>query len=185
MSKLAKFIVLGGGVLGLLGFFLPLITATYQGVGAQMSTFQLVKGIDEIEDIVNVRAEDIPPEAEAGLAEFNENLKEARAFFYGLFAPAALLTLMGLLAVAKARMGRVLGALCFLIGGAGIGVWVLLQSVVAEASKSSGTASAGIGMHLILASGALGALAGLIALISPERGYVTPRYKATVSTRAP
>ena len=185
MSKLAKFIVLGGGVLGLLGFFLPLITATYQDVNAQISTFQLVRGIDDIQDIVEVKVDDVPPEAKAGIADFNESLKEARVFFYALFAPAALLTLFGLLAVAKAHMGRVLGFLCFLAGGAGVGVWVLLQTVISEAAKSGTTATGGVGMHLILASGALGALAGLVALISPEQGYVAPRYKATVSTRAP
>lgn len=185
MSKLAKFIVLGGGVLGLLGFLLPLITVSYEDVNAQMTTFQLVKGIDKIEDIVEVRAEEIPPEAKAGLADFNAQLEKARVFFYGLFAPAALLTLFGLLAVAKARMGRLLGLFSFLVGAGGIGIWVVLQRIVAEAAESGGEAAGGIGMHLILVSGALGAIAGLTALISPERGYVTPRYKATVSTRAP
>jgi hypothetical protein len=184
MSKLAKFIVLGGGVLGVLGFFLPLITATYQGVNAQMTTLQLVSGIDEIEDIVDVKLDEVPPEAQAGITDFNESLKKARAVFYALFAPAALLLLMGLLAVAKARMGRVLGVFAFLVGGAGIGIWALLQSVISEAAKSGGDAGGGIGMHLILVSGVLGVIAGLIALISPEKGYVsTPRHKATVSTR--
>jgi hypothetical protein len=185
MSKLAKFIVLGGGVLGLLGFFLPLITASYGGVNAQMSTFQLVSGIDKLEEIVDVKLDEVPPEAKAGLAEFNENLKKARGIFYALFAPAALLLLMGLLAVAKARMGRGLGVFAFLVGGAGVGVWALLQTVIGEAAKSGGEAAGGIGMHLILVSGVLGIIAGLIALISPERGYDAPRHRATVSTRAP
>lgn len=183
MSKLAKFIVLGGGVLGILGFFLPLITASYQGVNAQMSTFQLVSGIDKIDEIVDVKIDEVPAEAQAGLQEFNEGLKKARAVFYALFAPSALLLLMGLLAVAKARMGRVLGVFAFLVGGAGVGIWALLQSIISEAAKNGGEAGGGIGMHLILVSGALGIIAGLIALISPEKGYESRRHKATVSTR--
>lgn len=184
MSKLAKFIVLGGGVLGVLGFFLPLVSATYQNVTAQMSTFQLVSGIDKIDEIVDVKIDEVPAEAQAGLTDFNEALAKARAIFYALFAPSALLLLFGVLAIAKARMGRVLGAFSFLVGGLGIGIWAFLQAVISEAAKEGGTASGGIGMHLILVSGTLGIIAGLIALISPERGYqASHRHKATVSTR--
>lgn len=189
MSKLAKFIVLAGGVLGLLGFFLPLFTVSHKGFKAQFTTFSLVQGIDRVEDHVEVvkgTEIDDQPEIKAALVEVNKKLAEVRPFFYALFMPAALLFLFAVMAIAKARMGRLLGFFSILVGAGGVTLWFLLQTAVTELSKDQADFAGGVGMHAILVSGGLGFFAGLVALFAPERGYqVSKRHAATLSTRAP
>lgn len=185
MNKLAKFVVLAGGVLGILGFFLPLFQVTERGFRAQLTTFALVRGIDSIEKHVEaLEGTDVDerPETRAALVELNAGLAKLRPLFIGLYVPAALLLLFGMLAIGKASMGRFLGFLSLLAGAGGIGIWILAQDAISQLAKESDF-TAGIGMHLIMVSGVFGAIAGLVALISPDRDYENRRYAATVSTR--
>ena len=46
IMKASKFIVLVGGILGILAFFLPIVTVHRRGVTASVSAFQVVKGLD-------------------------------------------------------------------------------------------------------------------------------------------
>ena len=46
--KASKFIVLVGGILGILSFFLPLVSVTRHGETVKVSAFQVVKGLDAL-----------------------------------------------------------------------------------------------------------------------------------------
>src|SRR5690242_10275172 len=50
--KFTKFIVLAGGLLGLLAFFLPLVAVKDSGVTGALSAYRIVKGIDSADQVI-------------------------------------------------------------------------------------------------------------------------------------
>lgn len=191
MRKLNKIGVALAGVVGVIGFFLPLVSVGHQGVTASFSTASLVSGVGDIRkhlDGVGELTEAQAAEAQAGVAAFNEGLKQARPVFIAIFIPSALLLLLGILGIAVGRFGRGLGALALVCGLAAIGIYLLLRSVVGEAaSQEAAQGAIGSGAHLVALSGVLGLVFGISALISPERGFKRKgkRFKATIASKPP
>ena len=99
--KASKLIVLVGGVLGLIAFFLPLVSINRPDFHGTASAFQVVKGID------------------AGAV---------RTFIYAVFAPALVFALVGGLALRKGSFGRGAGTLALIFGLLGLAVTALLKS---------------------------------------------------------
>jgi hypothetical protein len=99
--KASKLIVLVGGVLGIIAFFLPLVSINRPDFHGTASAFQVVKGID------------------AGAV---------RTFVYVVFAPALLLALVGGLATRRGSFGRGAGALSLVFGLLGLAIAALLKS---------------------------------------------------------
>jgi len=99
--KASKLIVLVGGILGLIAFFLPLVSINRPDFHGTASAFQVVKGID------------------AGAV---------RTFIYAVFAPAVVFALIGGLALRKGAFGRGAGTLAMIFGLLGLGVTALLKS---------------------------------------------------------
>jgi hypothetical protein len=140
--KASKFLVLAGGILGILAFFLPMVTlhrADYSGSE-------------------EVRTAAMNSEA---VASAKEGLDAMKGIVMAIFVPAILLAALGALGVSKRRFGRVAGFFSLLFGAIGLGIGMLL--------KSAAGADAGIGLTFLLATGALGIAGGLFALIKPER----------------
>jgi hypothetical protein len=164
MVKANKFIVLAAGVLGLIGFFLPLVSVAQSGVKGTLSAFQIVKGIDSAQDVVSTEGAAIAETAEgkAAVGEANDALGAVKGIVLALFVPALFLTLFGGIGAAKKRFGRGLGIGSLLFGIVGLGIWALLNSAA--------EGSAGIGLHMLLLTGLGGAVGGLMATIKPERG---------------
>jgi hypothetical protein len=163
MSKAAKFIVLGAGILGLIGFFLPLISVQKSGIEGKLSAFQIVKGLDSAQDVVGeAHAAAGTAEDKAAVAEANEALGAVKGIVLALFVPAFLLALFGGIGAAKKRFGRGLGVTSLLIGLVGLGIWALLSSAA--------EGSAGVGLHMLLLTGLGGIGGGLIATVKPDRG---------------
>lgn len=99
--KASKLIVLVGGILGLIAFFLPLVSINRPDFHGTASAFQVVKGID------------------AGAV---------RTFIYAVFTPAIVFALVGGLALRKGAFGRGAGTLALIFGLLGLGVTALLKS---------------------------------------------------------
>lgn len=159
--KASKFLVLAGGILGILAFFLPMVTVHRSGYTGSASAFQIIKGLEVASQAVNsdeVRAAAMNPEA---VQSASEGVDAMKGIVMAIFVPAILLAAIGALGVAKRRFGRVAGTFSFLFGLIGLGIGALLHS----AAGSDG----GVGLTLLLATGALGAVGGLLALIKPER----------------
>jgi hypothetical protein len=166
--KAAKFLVLGGGIIGLIAFFLPLISVAKSGVEGQLSAFQIVKGIDAVEDVVDTAegtAAGKTVEGKQAVAEANEALGAVKMIVLAIFVPAIFLTLFGALG-AKKRFGRGLGIGSLLFGLIGLGIWALLNSAASDAG--GGESAAGIGLHLLLITGLGGLIGGLLGAIKPE-----------------
>lgn len=180
--KAWKFMLLAGGLVGLIGFFLPFMkvqnAATNGAVG--ISGMQMVKGIADAREILNEEVAKMPEEqVHKAVAEMNDTLKKAGGLIMMFYIPTALVFLVGLVNTLRKKMGRLAGLLGLIAGAAAILVWVLFQQVVSsdEAHQAGDAASTtvglGIGLHLILVSGVLGAIGGLGALVKPDRNVAT------------
>ena len=171
--KASKFIVLVGGILGILAFFLPLGSVQRHGATASVSAFQVMKGLDQVEVAVDEagarRAIDVETTAGA-----KKDIGAMKGIVMAIFAPALLLALIGGLGVARKRFGRGAGTLALLLGLVGLGIAAIL--------KSAAEGDGGIGLTLLLVTGVAGVVGGLAALVKPERAQAqTPALAAIPS----
>src|SRR3954470_5176223 len=164
VMKASKFLVLAGGILGILAFFLPMVTIHRAGYTGSGSAFPIIKGLSVATGAVSseeVRAAAMNSEA---VQSAKEGLDAMKGIVMAIFIPAVLLAAIGALGVAKKRFGRGAGVLAFLLGLVGLGIGALLKSAAGE--------DGGVGLTLLLATGVLGTVGGLFALIKPDRGEV-------------
>ncbi|HEX5060885.1 MAG TPA: hypothetical protein VFV99_16070 [Kofleriaceae bacterium] len=158
--KASKFIVLVGGILGILAFFLPLVSVERNGAKASVSAYQVIKGLDQVEVAVDQGAARGEYAVET-TASAKKDIGAMKGIVMAIFAPALLLSLIGAAGVARKRFGRVAGTFSFLFGIVGLGIAALL--------KSAAEGDSGIGLTLLLVTGVAGLVGGLAALIKPER----------------
>jgi hypothetical protein len=171
--RIWKLVVLLAGIAGVIGFFTPLIDYRSRDgkLTGDASAFQIVRGVDSVGDL---RAQ-----ADALGLSRDDSDRIAKAFDAGIaayagavlasFVPAGLLAALGLLNMLRDRMGR-LSALCAIGLGGGCG-WVFFRFWQADQMSADPGASLGLGVYLLLAAGLGGVLAGLGALVSPDRGH--------------
>lgn len=170
---IAKILVLVGGVLGIASFFMPYFTAHDSRTDSDISISPYVafSGVDSIQDVAEGAAVDAAAElgadkaasVQSNMAEVNEMLDSIKTFLLIPIAPAIFLILFGALGM-KGRFGRGLGAGSLIFGILGLGIWALLNAALGEAEDIN----AGLGLTILMASGALGLLGGLMGLIKPE-----------------
>jgi hypothetical protein len=164
--KATKFIVLVGGILGILSFFLPLVSVHRESYTGKVSAFQIMKGLDSVSvavDTASVKTvEDVEVRAEA-----KKDVGAMKGIVMAIFAPALLLALIGGLGVARKRFGRGAAAFALIFGLIGLGIGAIL--------KSAAEGDAGVGMTLLLLTGVAGVVGGLMGLVKPERFVATPQ----------
>lgn len=158
--KATKFIILVGGLLGLLAFFLPLVSVERGGHTASVSAFQVMKGLDAVEVAVDEGAATREISVESS-ASAKQDIGAMKGIVMAIFAPAALLALLGGLGIGRKRFGRVAATFSLLAGIAGLGIASIL--------KSAAEGDSGIGLTLLMVTGAAGIVGGLIGLVKPER----------------
>lgn len=171
--KASKFIVLVGGLLGIISFFLPMVAVSQRNAGGDqasvtVSAFQIVKGIEVAKvavDKADGSHEDVMVHAEA--QEAKKGLDSIKGIVMAIFAPALLLVLIGGLGVMRKKFGRVAGTFSLLFGLVGLGIAMLLRSAAADAASDGG--SGGIALTILLLTGVAGIAGGILALAKPER----------------
>lgn len=172
--KASKFIVLVGGIVGLIAFFLPAIKVTHQGQTVGVSAMQMVAGLDLAKDAVDkAKAPDVAGadggELKKVKADASSEISKVKGIVMGLFAPALLLVIIGGVGAMRRRFGRGLGSLSLLLGLISLAIGALIMSAASE----GGDTSAGIAITMLVVTGIAGALGGLMALIKPDRGMAT------------
>ncbi len=174
--KATKFLVLLAGILGIVSFILPMLTVkTTEGQG-QFSAYRMVVGVDKATQIVaGPLGEAIDKEGgvklKETLAEANLEFAKVKNIILGMYAPMAVLLLLGLVGMARGRFGRVAGVFALLAGLVGA---FFVYAIYTGAKEGSAEAVVGVGIQVMFAASAIGALGGLIALILPDRGTVPP-----------
>ncbi len=171
--KFSKFIVLLAGLVGIAAFFLPLVAVKGAGSEGALSAFQIVTGAGQAKDAVDSA---IAESAQAYIDKANiaeastvakDALNQVKGITLALFAPAVLLTILGIAGLIRKQFGRLAGTGSLLLGILGLAVWAVLNQAANDAS--AGESVKGIGMHLLMGTGGLGVLGGLLALIKPDR----------------
>ena len=158
--KASKFIVLVGGLLGILAFFLPLVSVERGTTKASVSAFQIIKGLDQ----VSVAVEEAGASREidvATSANAKGDIGAMKGIVMAVFAPAALLVLIGAIGLKRRQFGRVAATFSLLLGLVGLGIGMML--------KSAAEGDGGIGLTLLVVTGVAGVVGGLVALVKPER----------------
>lgn len=171
--KAWKYVILVGGLAGLLGFFLPFARGRdeHTKFEAGVSAYELVKGIDKkavMEEAKKIGAS--TQEAEQAAQGFEEGLKDAAGFAVLAYSPAAVLLLLGVFGVVLRRFGRLAGVFALLAGVGSAGIWGLLEAAAGKAQPGAATVTLAMGTHLLLVAGLCGILAGFGALFAPDRG---------------
>ncbi len=172
--KAWKYITLLGGIAGLVGFFLPFVAfaSADHSITGTVSAYQIVRGIDSVNELMSGVAPALLPseQATAWAGNFNTQITDYRGAIVGFFIPAVLLALLGALAGVRRRMGRLAGLFALLFGAGNVAVWILFKTISDEQSSRDVVTTMGIGVHLVLAAGCAAVLAGLGAMLSPDRG---------------
>jgi hypothetical protein len=169
--KIWKLLVLLAGIAGVIGFFTPMVD--YRSADGKLtgdaSAFQMARRggahdlIGPIEHLALPRGD-----GERFIKAFDAVLEAYRDAILVSFAPAGLLAALGILLMLRDRMGR-LSALCAIALGGACGA-VFARFWQADQASHDPGASLGLGVYLLLAAGLGGVLAGLGALVSPDRG---------------
>lgn len=172
--KATKFIVLVGGILGILSFFLPLVSVTREGKTASVSAFQIIKGLDSVEVAVDKAGTEREISVETS-ASAKKDIGALKGIVMAIFGPAAWLALIGGIGVARKRFGRVAASFSLVFG--------LIGLAIAGVLKAAAEGDSGIGLTMLLLTGVAGVVGGIMGLAKPERPATTQATLATVPTR--
>jgi hypothetical protein len=176
MVKAAKYLVLVAGLMGLVAFFLPMVTAEHQGQKISASAFQAVRGVsigeEKLDEASKTQAA-ATPEGQKAVSDMGDFLTKVKAFLYGVYAPALLLTLFGLIGVLKKKFGRGFGVLSVLLALVVLGLWALFFMAQGEVNKDAteGKIALGLGIHLLLGTGILAFIGGITNTVKPDYGF--------------
>lgn len=169
-----KFLILVGGIIGIIGFFMPFASGHDERANVHLgvSAWQLVRGIDSVKEVVD-DAKQVEHATRAADKDIARNLEEGmsavRGFAILAYFPAALLAILGALAVARGKLGRLGGLFAIMLGGASAGVWALLWAAAGQ-QKGEAVVKLEMGTHVLLIAGLLGLFGGLATIVSPDRG---------------
>ncbi|MDY0000985.1 MAG: hypothetical protein RBU30_06800 [Polyangia bacterium] len=180
MTKSIKYVILAAGLLGLISFFMPLISVSKAGITGKLSAYRIVKGLDSAQEVVGKEGAKLKDKDDrAAVADANKALGAVKGIVMAVYFPAFMLFLFGLVGSLKRSFGRGLSIPSFIFGLLGLGIAGLLS---AAASSGGGESVAGVGMHLLLASAILGTAAGLVGIVKPDRRLApqpaAPRFAA-------
>ncbi len=150
--KASKFIVLAGGVVGILAFFLPMVAVHRPDFTGTVSAFEIIKGLD------------------------SAAVNDLKGIVMAFFSPAILLALIGGLGVARKQFGRVAGAFSLIFGLVGLGIGALLTSA------AEGDSGSGLTLLLVTgAAGVVGGLMALIKPDRAQVQASSPRLMAAAA----
>ncbi|MEO8705227.1 MAG: hypothetical protein ABI867_34595 [Kofleriaceae bacterium] len=171
-----KYLMIIAGLIGLAGFFLPLVEVRHGPIVMGFSAKELSFGMSRTHALLD---QEIPKFAERRLpADLRSGREDARLVADAsrgaalAFVPAVLMALLGAIGYAKKRFGRFLGLCAFVCGLASIGAWIGLRFAIRyaleEIALKRTTVDLQLGAHALLAIGGLGLLAGIGALVQPD-----------------
>ncbi len=167
MIKATKYVILSAGLIGLISFFMPLISVSKAGIAGKLSAYRIVKGISSAQDVVGKAGNKLKHrDDKAAVAEANKALGAIKGIVMGVFFPAFMVFIFGLVGTLKKSFGRGLAIPTFIFGLLGLGISGLLT---AAASSGGGESVAGAGMYMLLLASITATVGGLVAIIKPDR----------------
>jgi hypothetical protein len=174
--KVAKHVLILLGLVGLLGILMPLAEVRKGVVAVALSAKDLTFGLEKTHAMLDRK---LPAAVERRLGynvtSTRDDLKmvaDGLRWAIYVYAPAALLVLVGCFAIMRGRLGRGPGFFALLLGLILLGTWIgmhyAIDYALAEADMKGMTIELRTGAHMLLVPAAAGILIGLAALIKPE-----------------
>lgn len=167
-----KILVLLAGVAGVIGFFTPLVE--YHSPDGKLtgdaSAFEIARGVDNLGDIFR-RADQLAASRDGGrrLAKaWSDSMTASRGVVIAVFSPTGLLVLLGIIMLLRDRMGRRSGLFSIGFGATCCAAFALFWQA-GQGARDAG-AVLGLGVYLLLGAGLGGVVAGLGAIVIPDRG---------------
>jgi hypothetical protein len=174
--KVAKHALILLGLVGLLGIVIPLAEVRKGPVAIALSAKELTFGLDKTHAMLDRK---LPAAVEKrlgiNLRDTRDDLKLVAGYLRWaiyVFAPAALLVLIGCFAVMRGRLGRGAAVCALLCGLITLATWIgmhyAIDYALVEADVEGMTIELMTGAHMLLVPAIAGILIGLAALIKPE-----------------
>ncbi len=173
-----RYIVLIAGIVGVLGMFQPLMSIGRGKLSIEISAYELSFGLSRTHEVFDTR---LPLVAEmrlpADVRSTRDDIKMVIDAAKGAalaYIPAALLALIGVIAVARKKLGRVLGGAALLFALASVAAYLGLRYGIdygkdEEPLLQRVQLQLQLGAHVLLAVGIGAGIAGLSSLLKPDR----------------
>jgi hypothetical protein len=175
--KAAKHALILLGLVGILGVVMPLAELRKGPVGVTLSAKELTFGLEKTHALLDKK---LPAFAEKRLGE---TVRETRddvklvadylKWSVFVYTPAVLLVLLGIIAVRRQRMGRVIAGSAAFLGLVALGAWIglhyAIDYAIAEADVKGMTIELMSGAHMLLLTAATGLGLGIGGLIKPDQ----------------
>lgn len=179
MSSAARYIVFAAGLLGVLALFQPLMKLGHYKLRTEVSAYDLSFGLEKTHKALNAKlpfviARRIPPDVRQARDDIKV-VMDASQFAALAFIPAAMLLLIGSIAVYRKRLNRPLAALCVVFGLASAAAFVGLKYGIAYGEQEEPiikrvSLELLIGAKILLAGGVAAVIAGIAAVVKPHPG---------------
>lgn len=180
-----RYVLLAAMVAAIFGAFLPMIDVKYGRITLGLTAMDLSFGMDKTRSLAEKELPKLPNLVEKRLRGARSNQEDLRLVLEAsrwaalAFAPGILLGVLGAVGLVRKRVGRVIGVFALLLGLGSIIAWLGLRFGLAYAEQEADLGKVvvvlQVGSHLLLVVGGLGVLAGLGALLKPDRAPATPR----------
>ncbi|MCX5742416.1 MAG: hypothetical protein NT062_07965, partial [Proteobacteria bacterium] len=156
--KIWKILVLVAGLAGVAGFFLPIVNyAGSEGVAAKScSGFEVVKGGCSGADVVDkAKAVGKDYELTKGAtekldAQVETGIAALKGIIAGLYVPAFLIFVFGVVGLIRGRFQRVSGIFTAILGLISAAIWGIFALGAGDANSGF---SVGLGLHMLLVAG--------------------------------
>ncbi|MFN0248893.1 MAG: hypothetical protein ACKV2T_18530 [Kofleriaceae bacterium] len=169
--RLWRYMILVAALLGIGGFFAPFFeyrapdgslwgASAYEVAMQKFDVGTWMTGAETLGVVSHAEATRIT-------AMVNKVMAGYRLAMIGAFIPVALLALTALGCFARREMGRITGIGVFALGTASIGIYVFVFDIADPSRTTSG--QLGLGIYLLLVCGLISMLAGVLALLFPDR----------------
>lgn len=174
--KVAKHVLILLGLVGVLGVIMPFAEVRKGIAAVQLSAKDLSFGLEKthatldrkLPKLVEKRLGSTVIDTRDELKLVADGLKYAAL----VFLPAALLVVIGIIAVIRKRLGRVLASFALLLGIVSLASWIGLHYAIdyalEEADVKGMTIELMAGAHMLLVGALAGLGVGMAALIKPE-----------------
>lgn len=174
--KVAKHVLILLGLAGLVGVFMPLAELRKGPVGVTLTAKELSFGLEKTHGALDRKLPGfLEKRLPTDVRDTRDDVKMVADYLkwaVAAFAPALLLVILGLVAVARQRLGRGLAAGTLLVGLIAFGTWIGLHYAIAYALAEADVKGMTIGLmsgaHMLLIPAITGIGVGIAALVRPE-----------------
>jgi len=181
--KAIKFVILVAGLIGVAAFVLPLAsydksletTSGTQKVELSLSGLTVVGGTDAAEQLKgkvqgDIETLDTTGDVKKFMSSLDDLLTALKLAVIGIFVPALVLLLVGGVGVARGKLERLGGVFAFVAGILGSAIGIVILGALADPKVKAGGGVAGPAAYLVVVSGIVGLVGGLLTLIKPDSG---------------